>query len=269
MVKFISAISALAATAYAASVVDLTADNFDASIKDKDLALVKFFAPWCGHCKSMANDWEAAAEKLKDNDQVIIANVDCTENRDLCGSQSVQGYPTLKAFKKGVFSEETYDRKEAAIVSYVNKVLGGGSAEDEAAAALNADDVKSEDVPSADAYGADNVWKIVGKNFNEQVINNDKHIFLKVYAPWCGHCVAMKENWEKLAKSLENNPNVVIAEIDATANELPTAYTVRGFPTIFWCDKGNKNVPEKYQGARSVEAWTEFVNQKVGGKDEL
>ena len=264
-----STIAALAATSALAKVVDLNSENFDSTLKNKDLAIVKFFAPWCGHCKMMAEDWEKASNALADNDKVLIGNVDCTEERELCSSQSVQGYPTLKAFKNGVFSEETYDRKEDAILRYVKSALGGGADDGPADAGVQADP-KSEDVPDNSEYKSDNIWKIVGKNFKETVLDQDKHFFLKVYAPWCGHCVAMQPAWEEFAKAMADRDDVVVAEIDATANELPTAYNVRGFPTIFWCDKGNKAAPEKYQGSRSVESWTDFVDKKAPkAKEEL
>lgn len=267
--KLLYTLSTLALTS--AAVVDLTNDNFDSELKEKDLALVKFFAPWCGHCKNMAQDWIDASDELADNEKVLIGEVDCTQQRDLCGKQSVQGYPTLKAFKKGVFSDEVYTRQKNAVVDYVKSQLGGEAGDDAAASAeAPKKDVKSEDVPEDSEYVAGKVWKIVGKNFEERVINNDKHVFLKVYAPWCGHCVAMKENWEKFADSMKERDDVVVAEIDATANELPTAYQVRGFPTLWWADKGAKDAPEKYMSARSVDAWTSFVNGKDGaGKDEL
>lgn len=269
--KLLSATSlALSIYAAKAAVVDLNIDNFDATLKEKDLAIVKFFAPWCGHCKTMADDWEKASNTLNDNNKVLIGNVDCTEHRELCGKHSIQGYPTLKSFKKGVFHEETYDRKEDAIVRYVNAALGGSADGDGPADAGVAADPKSEDIPEDSAYGKNNVWKIVGKNFEDRVLNNDKHVFLKVFAPWCGHCVAMKESWEQFAEAMEGRDDVVVADIDATANELPTAYTVRGFPTIFWCDKSNKAVPEKYQGSRSVDGWSAFVDKKTeAGKEEL
>merc|ERR1719461_1939406 len=83
----------------------------------------------------MAQDWIDASDELADNEKVLIGEVDCTQQRDLCGKQSVQGYPTLKAFKKGVFSDEVYTRQKNAVVDYVNSQLGGGDAADAPAAA--------------------------------------------------------------------------------------------------------------------------------------
>ena len=42
--------------------------------------MVKFYAPWCGHCKSMAPDYKKLAEALKDNKNIVIAKLDSTMN---------------------------------------------------------------------------------------------------------------------------------------------------------------------------------------------
>jgi hypothetical protein len=44
--KFLVVLLALTAAAFASDVVDLTTDNFDSTLKNSDLALVEFFAPW-------------------------------------------------------------------------------------------------------------------------------------------------------------------------------------------------------------------------------
>jgi protein disulfide-isomerase A6 len=45
-------------------VVKLTQANFkDLVLNDKNTFwLVEFYAPWCGHCKSLAPSWELAAK---------------------------------------------------------------------------------------------------------------------------------------------------------------------------------------------------------------
>ena len=61
--------------------------------------------------------------------------------------------------------------------------------------------------------------KLVGKNFEDLVVNNESDVFIKFYAPWCGHCKAMAEDWAKLADEYADDKSMVIAEFDATAND--------------------------------------------------
>ncbi len=50
------------------AVVQLTDKNFDdLVIKSNELWLVEFFAPWCGHCKNLAPEWEKAAKCFERN----------------------------------------------------------------------------------------------------------------------------------------------------------------------------------------------------------
>jgi len=58
----------LAALATASDVHDLTKDTFGAFVQDNGLVLAEFFAPWCGHCKALAPEYEEAATALKEKD---------------------------------------------------------------------------------------------------------------------------------------------------------------------------------------------------------
>ncbi len=62
----------------------------------------------------------------------------------------------------------------------------------------------------------------------------------------------------------------LVAKLDATANDVPPAYQVTGYPTIFLAKAGAKNDPVKFEGERTVDAILEFVRQQTSGdKDEL
>ena len=54
--------------------VPLTADNFT-SVLSEAVAFVKFYAPWCGHCRRLAPTWDILAKEVHSSSNVIIAKV--------------------------------------------------------------------------------------------------------------------------------------------------------------------------------------------------
>ncbi|KAK5135047.1 hypothetical protein LTR08_005707 [Meristemomyces frigidus] len=115
------AVLGLAALAVASDVHDLTKDSFGSFVAENDLVLAEFFAPWCGHCKALAPEYEEAATSLASK-SIRLAKIDCTEQQDLCQDYGVEGYPTLKVFR-GADNVQPYagPRKAQAIVSYMTK----------------------------------------------------------------------------------------------------------------------------------------------------
>ncbi|XP_008229815.1 PREDICTED: protein disulfide isomerase-like 2-3 [Prunus mume] len=77
--------------------VELNSQNFDELVvKSKELWIVEFFAPWCGHCKKLAPEWKKAAKNLQG--KVKLGHVDCDVEKSLMSRFNVQGFPTILIF---------------------------------------------------------------------------------------------------------------------------------------------------------------------------
>jgi protein disulfide-isomerase A1 len=106
-------------------VLSLTKDTFDDAVKTNKYLLVKFVAPWCGHCKSLAPAYAAAAKQLAESgSEIKLASVDATIEKDLAKNFDVKGFPTLKFFSDGVTVEYTGGRAQDDIVSWLKKKTG-------------------------------------------------------------------------------------------------------------------------------------------------
>ena len=106
-------------------VLALTKDTFEDAVKNNKHLLVKFVAPWCGHCKSLAPAYAAAAKQLADLESDIkLASVDATIEGDLAQQYEVKGYPTIKFFSDGTTFEYTGGRNQEEIVSWLKKKTG-------------------------------------------------------------------------------------------------------------------------------------------------
>lgn len=163
-------VAALAATVAAKSaVIDLMPSNFDEIVlKSGKPTLVEFFAPWCGHCKTLAPVYEELAfafESVKD--KVQIAKVDADAERSLGKRFGVQGFPTLKFFDGKSDKPQDYKsgRDLESLSNFITEKTG-------------VKPKKKVDLPSEVVVLNDQTFaKAVGK---------DKHVVVAFTAPWCG-----------------------------------------------------------------------------------
>ncbi|KDO28117.1 hypothetical protein SPRG_06772 [Saprolegnia parasitica CBS 223.65] len=224
----------------------LTADTFDAKVvNSKDGWLVKFYAPWCGHCKQLAPTYDALSQDLHGQD-VHIAKVDVTEHEAIGERFGVQGFPTLIFFKDGKMYEYAGARSLDALTTFVS---------------TGYTEKAGDPIPMADGGISDDdsaVVKLTTATFDELVMApTSGGWFIKFMAPWCGHCKKMARTWEKLAVSLQDNADVHIAKVDATDDvELKLRFQVNGYPTVLFV-KDNKMYA--YDGARTLEALSAFA----------
>jgi protein disulfide-isomerase A1 len=101
----------------------LTNATFNKAIEKYEHILVMFYAPWCGHCKKFKPELEKAAATLR-KENLMVAKVDATVEKDLASKYKVRGYPTVKFFKKGVPMDYTAGRTEKDVINWMRKKSG-------------------------------------------------------------------------------------------------------------------------------------------------
>jgi protein disulfide-isomerase A6 len=226
------------------AVVDLTPENFDSVVDGSKHAFVEFFAPWCGHCKRLAPDYEIVGQAFEKFPEVVIAKVDADQHKDLGSRFEVHGFPTLKFFPKGKTTPEAYEgaRTPEDIINYINQH-----------ASTNAK------IKKAPSY----VTVLDPSNFDSVALDSTKDVLVEFYAPWCGHCKSLAPVYEKVAAAFASEPNVVIANVDADKHSsLGSKYGVSGFPTIKFFGKDNN--PTDYESGRDLPSFVSFINSKAG-----
>ncbi|RPB29849.1 putative disulfide isomerase [Terfezia boudieri ATCC MYA-4762] len=243
------AVCQVAVASKTSNVVDLHPKNFDEVVlKSGKPALVEFFAPWCGHCKKLAPTWEELADHFKANgDKVTIAKVDADNHKSLGKRFGIQGFPTLKWFDGESDTPIDYSsgRDLESLVSFISEKAGIK--------------VKTKKEAPSD------VVILTDSNF-DSVVNGDKHVLVKFYAPWCGHCKALAPIWEKVATDLARDEDVIIAKLDAeNAGSKAIAERLRiiGYPTLKYFPKGSTSAID-FDDGRTEDAIIGFVNKHAG-----
>lgn len=117
--------------------------------------------------------------------------------------------------------------------------------------------VKSQPVPKKSKAP---VKVVVGSSFEKIVNDPSRDVLVELYAPWCGHCKKLEPTYKKLAQKFVDNKKLVIAKMDATANDVPLGYDYNGFPTIYFSPAGGGK-PILYDGKRDLDSLDTFLKE--------
>uniref|UniRef100_A0A0N5AJ78 Protein disulfide-isomerase n=1 Tax=Syphacia muris TaxID=451379 RepID=A0A0N5AJ78_9BILA len=212
-------------------IVILTDKNFDSYLEKNPSVMVKFYAPWCGHCKALAPEYIKAAKEVS----IPLAKVDATVETELAKRFDVKGYPTVKFWHNSADPVD-YDggRDSESIVEYIKQRT----------------DPNYKPPPSE-------VVALTKETFDE-FVNSKPLVLVKFYAPWCGHCKKLAPEYEKAAKRIKaQNLDIALVEVDATSEKsLADKFGVSGFPTLKVLRYGRRF---DYSGPREADGIVKYM----------
>merc|ERR1711915_427715 len=147
------------------------------------------------------------------------------------------------------YKPSSYDITEENLKDFVQKFLDGK---------LKVH-LLSEDLP--EDWDKNPVKVLVSSNFDDVAFNKEKEVLVEFYAPWCGHCKQLAPIYDQLGEKYKDHESIVIAKMDATANELEHT-KIQSFPTLKLYKKGSNEVVD-YNGARTLDALSDFLEGKA------
>lgn len=81
------------------AVIELTSENFEATIKDNPFVMIDFWATWCGPCRSFAPIYDKVSE---DHGDIVFAKVNTEEEMQIAAQFQIRSIPTLMIFRDNI-----------------------------------------------------------------------------------------------------------------------------------------------------------------------
>ncbi|TCD69206.1 hypothetical protein EIP91_008502 [Steccherinum ochraceum] len=253
----------------------LTPDNFKDTIAH-GVWFIEHFSPYCGHCRRFAPTWEKLVEHYTSQEDpgIQLAQVNCAVHGDLCRENNVDGYPQMNFYRDGQFVD-TYQKSRDfdLLTAYITEHLEPKV--EPVTTTTTPPPITTVDPTPETKELIEETFKLPDEKLynptgnvvilNEQTFPNavaDGHVFVKYYAPWCGHCKKLAPIWTELARSMRGK--LTVAEVNCEENgALCRTQGVTGYPMLFYYPSGRSSKME-YTGGRKLNQLVAFSERLSG-----
>ncbi|KAF5098513.1 hypothetical protein D0Z03_001199 [Geotrichum reessii] len=138
--------------------IELTLDNWKTHVSN-GIWWVKFFSPYCHHCKAFAPTWIELYKEFKDNKDVNLASVNCVTQGDLCNQEDIMAYPAIHLYNDAKVIDTQRSNKRDYFKKYITDKISeikGQSKSDEKPVDGEKIEEKKDDEKKDDEQKADN-----------------------------------------------------------------------------------------------------------------
>uniref|UniRef100_T1JXA2 Thioredoxin domain-containing protein n=1 Tax=Tetranychus urticae TaxID=32264 RepID=T1JXA2_TETUR len=231
-------------------VYELNEDNLEKFLS-KGRHFVKFYAPWCGHCRNLAPTWKLLGDTFQNDKSVSISMVDCEAYSLACQKFDINSYPTLLWIVDGeIVDRYNGMRSHKDLKAFVNR-----KKKEDQLKLERQGTVRSEDV----------IHTLTNSNINKVIRHGVT--FVKFWVPWCSHCKALRPVWNELSRKLLGR--VKVASLDCSQFEdICEKYQVNGYPTLIIFRNGR--AVSEYEQERSLDSLVDYaLSFADDSRDEL
>ncbi|XP_046913553.2 thioredoxin domain-containing protein 5 [Dermatophagoides farinae] len=260
---------------------ELSMNEFDDWDKSQKYLFVLFYSSEsCKRCAQTLLDWKLFENRFGNVhlfSEVQIGHVDCNVHRDLCSREDIQELPMAKLYVELNkitrieinYESNEYDRNslDMFLLKQITR-FGFQQQDSQRQQQQQQSDISSDE--STDETGGFTVMQLKAKNGLYELTDDDSALFLSqgqhfvnFYAPWCSHCQHLKPKWEMIAKSLENNEQVKISQINCQENiyACKMQYKIKEYPTLLWISNGK--IVARYKGSHEIDHIKSFINSQL------
>ncbi|EPQ59737.1 thioredoxin-domain-containing protein [Gloeophyllum trabeum ATCC 11539] len=267
-----AALSLVASLALAAAVpvqsVELTVlnpDNFKPTIAD-GVWLIEHFSPYCHHCRDFAPTWQELVDRTqaKADPGIHLAQVNCAVDGDLCSENGVKGYPQINLYKNGKYVDQFRKARSLELLEeFIAQHAEPTSKPIPPAPTTTQAPTEAPSPPPPVSRKLPNprgaVLSLTGNTFQDAL--KDGPLFVKFFAPWCGHCKKLAPVWVDLARHMADK--LTVAEVNCEEHSaLCKNQDVTGYPMLYFYPGGGAAKTE-YTGGRKLEALKAFAERAV------